>query len=57
MKRDNKVKEKAKVRSTLLKIVVCVLAMAFTSIAAMLDNPWLCAPAILILAIGVMLDD
>ena len=55
--KHNKHKIKVSTKSILIKILICVVATAFTVIAAMLDNPWLCVPALAALAVGVIFDE
>lgn len=42
---------------TLIKIVICVLAIVFTAMAAAFDCPWWCVPAALLVGFGVFFFD
>lgn len=48
---------KIKKWQTLIKIVICVLAMVFTAMAAAFDCPWWCAPAVVLVGFGVFFID
>lgn len=50
-------RRRIKAGQTLIKIVICVLAMVFTAMAAAFDCPWWCAPAVLLVATGVFFID
>ena len=57
MNKNKQIKEKARGKSIALKILLCMVAMVFMVVAAVLDAPWLCTPSVLSLAVAVMLDE
>ena len=48
--------KKEKVKNTLIKILACILATAFTATAAVFNFPWLCSGSVVCMGIAVMLD-
>lgn len=57
MNKNKKIRENKSAVKTLVKILICVLATAFTTMAAVFDTPLLCLPTVLLIAIAVLLDD
>ena len=57
MNKNKKIRENKSAVKTLVKILICLFATAFTVLAAVFDTPLLCLSTVLLMAIAVMLDD
>lgn len=52
--KQKRTEQKPRIKSILLKILICVAATSFTALAVMFDNPFLCIPAVLLIMIGII---